>query len=339
MRSRLLGALLAVLLLCAAARAQAPSEEDARYRIRTTVDLVVVPVTVKDSDGRLVQGLDRSQFRVLEEGKEQKLALFSVDPFPLSAVILVDTGLGKNALDQVKQTLPAIIGAFSQFDEFEVYTFDTIPLRALDWTSDVDALNKTIHQLQKTVESVPRAAAGGPMTAGPRINGQPIGPGIGTTQRRSAQPSKAIDDAVFTAALDLRRRERGRRKIILLVSDGLNSRNNLNSYDDTIKVLLANDISVYSIGVADAAWLNRLSNVLAKYAHATGGDIYYAIQDHSLESLYAQIAVQARNQYTLGYVPQKGGALGEYRHIEVRVRGTGLTVLARDGYYTSPRAP
>lgn len=339
MRRRLLGTLLVTLLFVVGARAQDPSPEDARYRIRTTVDLAVVPVTVKDSDGRLVQGLDRSQFRVLDEGEEQKITLFSVDPFPLSAVILVDTGLGKIAMDQVKRTLPAITGAFSQFDEFALYTFDNLPVRVLDFTSDIDALNKTIRQLKKDVVSVDRAPAGGPMVAGPRINSRPVGPGIGTTQRRSPQEIKAINDAVFTAALELRQRERGRRRIIFLVSDGLNSRQNLNSYEDTVKLLLANDVSVYAVGVGEAAWLNRISNILSKYATVTGGDIFYAIKDGSLEPLYSRIAEQGRNQYTLGFVPPKARNLGEYRRIEVRVRGAGLTVLARDGYYPSPRLP
>lgn len=339
MRYQLLASLLVLLLLPLCAQPQDPSTEDARYRIRTTVDLVVVPVTVKDSQGRLLPGLRREDFRVLDEGEEQRVTLFSVDPFPLSAIILVDSGLGQNAMNQVKRTLPTLTGAFSSYDEFALYTFDNLAVRVLDFTNDIEALNKVIQQLQSTVPSVDRAAAGGPMTAGPRVNSLPVGPPLGTTPRRSPKGIKAIDDAIFTAGLDLRKRERGRRRIVFIVSDGLNSRSNLNSYQETVKLLLANDISVYAIGVGEAAWFNRLSNVLAKYATVTGGDVFYAIKDRSLEPLYIRIAEQARNQYTLGYVPRLTGEPGDYRRIEVRVRGEGLTVLARDGYVPSPRTP
>lgn len=339
MQRQLLASLLLGLLAVSVASAQEPASEDPRYRIRTTVDLVVVPVSVKDSDGRLVQDLKRDDFRVLDDGEEQKITLFSIDPFPLSALILVDSGLSANAMDQVKRTLPALTGAFGPFDEFSLYTFDSVAIKALDWTSDIEALNKTVERLQAKVPSIDRAAAGGPMTSGPRINSVPVGPPIGTTQRRSPKPIKAIDDALFTAALELRQRERGRRKIVFIVSDGLNSRSNLNSYDDTVKLLLGNDVSVYAIGVGEAAWFNRLSNMLAKYATVTGGDVVYAVKKQSLEPLYARMAAQARNQYTLGYVPKTAAKLGDYRRIEVRIRRPGLTVLARDGYYPSPRMP
>src|SRR5215475_12088285 len=67
-------------------RAQAPT-------IRNTVELVVVPVTVKDGKGQLVSDLRRDEFRVLEDGVEQRISLFSVDPFPLSAVVAFDGDL------------------------------------------------------------------------------------------------------------------------------------------------------------------------------------------------------------------------------------------------------
>jgi len=134
----------------------------------------------------------------------------------------------------------------------------------------------------------------------------------------------------------LRGRERGRRKIIYLISDGHNSRNNTYSFDDTIKLLLSADISVYAIGVGDAA-LDRGTSVLSRYAHATGGDVFYAAKRADLESLYARVSEQARNQYTLAYVPEKTDRKLEYHAIEVRVRRPGLVLLARDGYYTPPK--
>src|SRR5713101_1831244 len=82
---------------------QAPSmqTQDPRARIRTTVSLVVVPVTVKDSAGELVTDLQQNDFRVLEDGIEQPIALFSADAFPLSAAILIDDDLKQGTAQKV----------------------------------------------------------------------------------------------------------------------------------------------------------------------------------------------------------------------------------------------
>src|SRR5215831_6541006 len=59
------------------------------YQIRTRVDLVVVPVTVKNSGGQLVSSLTKADFRIYENGKEQEISNFTIDPVPLSAAVLV----------------------------------------------------------------------------------------------------------------------------------------------------------------------------------------------------------------------------------------------------------
>lgn len=76
-----------------------PQQEDPRARIRTTVELVVVPVTVKDGTGNLVSDLREGEFRIFEDGVEQQISLFSVEAFPLSAVVLLDDGLRKKAAE------------------------------------------------------------------------------------------------------------------------------------------------------------------------------------------------------------------------------------------------
>ena len=114
-------------------------------------------------------------------------------------------------------------------------------------------------------------------------------------------------------------------------------KNNTHSYNETLKLLLSNGISVYAIGL-DSAMLNRGptvlgGNVLAKYAHATGGDIYYAPTREELENLYSRVSEQARNQYTLAYNGGRADRSKIYHTIEVRVKRPGLNLLARDGYY------
>jgi VWFA-related protein len=319
-----------------AAPGAAWQQEDPRTRIRTTVELVVVPVTVKDRQGKLVADVRREEFRIFEDNVEQQIEVFSVDPFPLSAVVLLDNGLKLKTAEQLQSSLPALAGGFSESDEVLVCRFDTIFEPLGDFARDNDKLLTQLKRLDlgKTFPG----QGSGPMTAGPRINAGAGTPGVpGRAQTTlGGRENKNIDDAVYAAGQLLRGRERGRRKIIYLISDGLNSRNNTYSFTDTIKLLLSADISVYAIGVGEAA-LNRGTAVLSKYARATGGDVFYASKRAELEDLYAQVTEEARNQYTLAYVPQKTDRTLEYHTIEVRVRRTNLGLLARDGYYAAPK--
>ena len=177
------------------------------------------------------------------------------------------------------------------------------------------------------------------MTAGPRVNtAQPPGPATVPAEANGHPNTKHIDDAIFAAAGQLQSRPHERRKIIFLISDGQNAKNNTHKYAETLKALLSADISVYVVGVGEAN-LNRGitflgNNVLAKYAHATGGDIFYGgVSRENLEELYARVTEQARNQYTIGYSGAHTDHSKPYHSIEVRVRRPGLTLLTRDGYY------
>ena len=328
-----LGSLLACALLLAPAvtpSSQAPVDNDPRAVIRSRVDLVVVPVTVKDGDGNQVTDLRADEFRIFEDEVEQKIILFSAEPFPLSAVILVDSALSPTSVEPVRKSLRAIAAGFSPNDEFALYTFDVYPKLWLDFTSDTDQLFAALKRLELGQRET--WAPGGPMSSGPRVNTLPVGPTLPSTLPKTATVDKNIDDAVFAAANALLRRERSHRKIVFLVSDGANSRRNVNKRDEVVKLLLSADVAVYGVGVGDAV-LNRGAGVLARYARATGGDIFYAMGRDSLEEVYSRLAEQARYRYTLGYVPSVRHLTNDYHRIEVRVRRPGLTLLARDGYF------
>jgi VWFA-related protein len=303
--------------------------------IRTTVELVVVPVTVKDSRGGLVSDLRQDEFRVLEDGVEQRISIFSVEAVPLSAVVLVDDDLKTKTSANVKESLMAVAGGFSDFDEVALARFDAFYTPVLDFTADNDQLITQLKHMD--LNSTIPGAGSEPMTAGPTINGHeaPGAPSVAEKPLHAGESTKHMNDAIHAAAEVLRTRGRDRRKVIVVISDGINARNNTFSYDDTLKLLLSADISVYAVGV-DAAVLNRGTTVMSHYAHATGGDVYYAAHPDDLSRLYAQVSEQARHQYTIGYVPTTDRTK-DYHTIEVRIRRPGLTLLARDGYYRIPR--
>jgi VWFA-related protein len=319
---------------------QAPSLEtqDPRARIRTTVSLVVVPVTVKDGAGELVTDLEQNDFRVLEDGIEQPITLFSADAFPLSAAILIDDDLKRGTAEKVQKTLATLAGAFSTSDEVSLWRFDQVPEQiSEEFIADNDKLLTQLKHIDLS-SSFPGVGSY-TMTDGPRVNtAAPPGPAKIPTEAGGHPNTKHINDAIYAAAQQLQDRPRERRKIIFLISDGQNAKNNTHKYEETLQLLLSSDISVYAVGVGEAN-LNRGitflgNNILSKYAHSTGGDIFYGgVSRENLEGLYARVSEQARNQYTLAYSGAHTDRSKPYHTIEVRVKRPGLSLLTRDGYY------
>jgi VWFA-related protein len=331
--------LLAVSLLALVAPAwvgaQAESGEELRYRLRTRVDLVLVPVTVKDGAGNLVTDLNREDFRLFEDGEPQPIRHFSIDPFPLSAVILFDAGLEAKDYPAVQESLSTFASAFGPHDEFSLYVFDTYPRRVLDFTRDPGLLAQAVRSLARAPSGLPSSAGGapgGPMTAGPRINTIPVEPGTSLNPPTAPQSVKAINDALFAAALALRPAEPGRRRAIFIVSDGRNSRLNLHPFEETRDLLLTEDVAVYAIGVGSARFALG-TTVLSDYAAATGGDFYAPLKKETLARAYLRVVEQTRYQYTLVYAAPPAPATRTYRRIKVEVNRPGVEVRARQGYF------
>ena len=92
-----------------------PSTQQQLYTLVVHTNFVQVPVTVKDRDGRMVDGLLSTDFTVKENGTLQKLSFFTADPFALSVAIVLDLGMSDSAVQEVNQTFPALVGAFAAF--------------------------------------------------------------------------------------------------------------------------------------------------------------------------------------------------------------------------------
>lgn len=329
----------------------AETGEDVGFTIRATTNLVLVPVMVTDSDGRLIGGLRPRDFSVLESGQPQKLKFFTSDPFPLSAALIIDTGMPDVGLKKVQATLSALQGAFSQFDEVGVYTYSSTVGRVTDYTGVSKELTVALNEVKgySGANNGPPVTSGPLGPGGPMINGMPIDT---PTTPVSTPPKVAhvLNDAVLLAARDLAKRDRARRKIIFVISDG-REQGSAASFSDTLKVLLTQNITVYAVGVEGAAIpvydrLQRIhlpktgkvmgySDILPKYVNATGGGtVHGELSEADIERAYAQAIGDARNQYTLGYTSKWG--VGGYREIEVQVRRKGLKIYAKRGYYPLP---
>jgi VWFA-related protein len=310
-------------------------DSDTRSYIRVHTEAVVVPVTVKNRDGQLVGDLRRDEFRILQDGIEQKIIRFSSDPYPLSAVVAIDNNLSQKQSVQVQKSLIAIAAGFGPADEVAVLTYDQFPKTVSDFSFNNDQLFTTLKRLDLGSHFPGAGFDGGPLTAGPTANGHSLENGAPTPLGAKLPPqTKDLDDAVYAAGEMLKGRGRDRRKTVFLISDGNNSRHNEHTFNQTIQLLLTADVSVYSISVGHALLQHETAR-LEKYAADTGGDSFFAGNAADLERLYSKVTEQARNQYILAFTPEEADRTKDYHTIEVRVRRPDLNVSAREGYYSS----
>ncbi len=325
------------------------SREDLQYKIRTDVNFVQVPVTVKDEHGQLVEGLLQRDFTVKEDGNEQKIVFFTSDPFPLSAAVVVDLSMPDVAVQKVQRTLSALVGAFSEFDEVGVYTFGSTVKKWQDFTAATgERLSATMNRIKRE-HGRPGGApvVGGPLgQPAPTINGRSVDPTVAPTGPIYRPEPHVLNDAILQAALDLGKRDPSRRRVLFVISEGREYGSSA-GVGEVLKVLLSNQVSVYGVGVGGAALpgygqLSKLDtpgsgsgNLLRRYALYTGGELYTELSEQAIEQAYARVTQEARNQYTLGYTTRATPS-SSYRTIEVLVHRPNLKVYARDGYYPLP---
>ncbi|HEY6249465.1 MAG TPA: VWA domain-containing protein, partial [Candidatus Angelobacter sp.] len=229
------------------------SSRDDLFRIVTNVTFIEVPVTVKDQSGHMVEGLQSQDFTVYEDGVPQRLSYFSSDPFPLSVAVVVDTNLPSQTMKKVNETLPALMGAFSEFDEVALYRYSSSVQQIAGFTGSGDVSTSSLEHLKRPGKESGPPVLGGPMgPQGPVINGRPVDPSMPQVYT-APQESNVLNDAILRAAQDLSRRQKGvRRRIIFVVSDGREYRSTAR-YDEVRKFLLSQDITVYALGVDTAA--------------------------------------------------------------------------------------
>jgi VWFA-related protein len=324
-----------------------PASENGRDELMTltkTVSFVTVPVTVKDNEGKLVEGLLAKDFSIYEDGTVQKLTFFTSDPFPLSAALIVDQGLPDPVLRKVNQTFSALGGAFGPFDEVAVYTYGSSVSKRQDFGNST-RMELALQRIRdESGNNAGASVVGGPFGSGPQTNSKPMD---GAKQVITPTPEyHVLNDAILMAAQELARRSPTSRKIIFIVSDGQEYGSRA-SYSQVLKVLLTDGIAVYAIGVDTAAMplygkISKAripgfgySDILKRYTNATGGDVLNEFSKDSIESAYQRITLEARNQYTLGYNTALKPS-SNYRDIEVRVKKPGLEVSAKHGYYPLP---
>src|SRR5258708_186988 len=232
---------------------QSTNSQDQLYTLVVHTNFVQVPVTVKDRDGRMVDGLLSTDFSVLENGTKQKLSFFSADPFALSVAIVLDFGMPDTAVQKVNQTFPALVGAFAPYDEVALYTYSSTVSEVSDFAGATKKLTALLNQMktERGHNNGPPVLNGPLAPNGPIINGVPVG---SPTEPLYTPPKEAhvLNDAILRAALDLSKRDRTRRKIIFVISDGREMGSKASS-TDVRPLLLTNDTEVKAVAARAAA--------------------------------------------------------------------------------------
>jgi hypothetical protein len=146
------------------------SGRDQLFILEKTVSFVTVPVTVKDDEGKLVDGLLQKDFTILEDGVPQRLALFTSDPFPLSAAVVIDQGISDLTLKKVNQTFSALNGSFGPFDEVAVFTYGNSVNQRSDF-GNTTRLSIALNRIKDDRGQNPGVpTVGGPFGSGPSTN-------------------------------------------------------------------------------------------------------------------------------------------------------------------------
>ncbi len=285
-------------------------------QIRTSV--VNVFVTVRDHHNEIVTGLSKSDFRVFEDGVEQKVAYFDKEMnLPLTLAILMDTSgsMSNNLLAEQDAASRFVHDVLRKGDEALVMSFDLDVNLLADFTEDPNVLENAIRRTRIN-------AAGPVITAGT----VPQNGVIGTD----------LYDAIYLACTDELSSQAGRKAIIVLTDAEDNG--SKESMDDAIAAAQKADAVIHFILVIDPSATNGTGpGVAHDMASETGGRVIRAHNSDSLDNAFDQIAEELRSQYVLGYYPTNTRRDGTYRKIKVEVDQPGDRILARKGYFAPYR--
>lgn len=300
-------------VLALRARAQEPTAQ--APIIKSQVNLVNLFVTVRDKSKRIVTDLKQDDFKVYEDGQEQKIAFFSKEvTLPITLGLLMDTsGSEQYMLGAIQDGASSFLNrVMRKGDEAMVISFDLDVDLLADITEDRSILDRAIHKAQVN--------AGGPMMTPGTL---PSGP-AGTD----------FYDALYLACHDELAGEAGRKAVVVL-TDAQDEGSKVR-VEEAIEAAQRTDTVVHILLVYDPHY-GANSSVAKKITDETGGRMIVVNNEKHLMEAFDQISEELRSQYTLGYYPTDTTHDGKFRKLKVEVSNHDDKVLARKGYY-APRS-
>lgn len=319
------------LVCCTGLSQESKQTRELRQQIRVESNLVVLSVTVKDGRDRLVSGLVKDDFHVFDDEVEQNILFFSDESLPLSLLILVDDDLKWKEGTPIARSVRSIIGDIADQDEAMVCHFDMLFYPGDEFTSDSIKLMAALKSAQSAAQPsppyIPQPLITDPLsTTGP--------PSVSAPTYAGSRPSKAVDDALYSSAQLLQQRPSDRRRIILILTDGLNEpKLNRHSHEAVRDLLLQDSISVYALVSSSGKSKRKFFN-LTDYSSTTGGGTFYATSTYTMELTLTRMTEQARHDYTLVYAPTGNNHSRKFHTLRVTA-GSRYKATTRSGYYTT----
>lgn len=272
--------------------------------LKVNVDMVLVPVTVTDPMDRLVIGLDKENFELLEGKQEQPIKSVSSEDAPVSVGVLFDTSRSMSRkIEHAREAVAEFFKTANPQDEFFLITFADEPHELFDFTSSVEDIQSRL------VYAVP--------------GGQ-----------------TALLDAIYLGINEMRQ-AKYQRKALLIISDGGDNHSRYSEREIRSMVKEA-DVLIYAIGIYDQYFSTEEEELgpalLSEIAELTGGRAFTVDNPNDLADLATKIGLELRNQYVLGYYPTNMTRDGRWHKITVKLlppKGLPpLGVHARRGYYS-----
>ena len=292
---------------------QEPASQGAT--IKSSVNLVNLFATVRDKNKRIVADLKQEDFKIFEDGQEQKIAFFSKEvTLPITLALLLDTsGSEQDMLGSIQEAGSSFLTRIlKKGDEALVMSFDSDVDLLSDFTDDRAQLDRAVRKARINIP-------GGGSIAG---NPGPIG-----SQRITGT---ALYDAIYLACSEKLNTEAGR-KAIVIVTDAQDEGSKVR-IEEAIESAQRTDTVIHILLVADRRF-GANSGAAHKLADETGGRVIDVHSDKKMMQAFDEISEELRSQYTVGYYPSNTALDGKFRKIKIEMTNHDLKVLARKGYY------
>lgn len=296
----------ASLALCMAAMAwgQPAGTQESGPVFRSDVRLVRFLATVKDANGKLVGNLERNEFRVLDNGVRQEIAVFEkYTEQPLSIALLLDTSASiakdlKIAVASLKKFIQAVLQEGNPADEVALFTFNHQVEQHTDYTRNLGQIDKRVQPLK-------------------------------------AEAGTSLYDALWFAARTLDGRQG--RHVMVVVTDGGDTTSTYR-YHDALEAAHGADAPIYSIMLTpitnDPGRNVGGENALFSLAASTGGQRFLPTAGPELDQALSDILRDLRTQYMIGYYPRNlPRSTNRFHSLRVDLTRGDLRAVTRSGYY------
>lgn len=326
------------------ARQQQP-QQTPPPKIAVEVKAVSVLATVRDKHGRIISDLTKDDFVLQEDGRPQTINYFARESdLPLRLGLLVDTSLSqRRVLDKERSASYSFLDRLLREDKDQAFVihFDSQVELLQDFTPSRPKLQAALQSLQT-----------------PQFDSDRGGSSSGGGGGRGSRPRGAgtlLYDAIYLAADELMSKQHGRKALIIL-SDGVD-RGSKEGLTAAIITAQRADTVVHSILFKDEEGFGNRGGgmmgqrgggrrggrypreerpdgkkILQQISKETGGRMFEVSRKNTVDKIYSEIEEELRNQYSLGYTPDKDSGAG-YHKIQLTTKQKELVVQARDGYY------